>query len=138
MKQSYEYKKSCLIFLTGLLIFSISGCLPSDSKDTTLRGQLIEAPNVLSTVTAAELDGITANADLQTLTGSALCDVTVVQINYQTIGVQAGEMTNASGVVLIPGGAGCPGSFPLVVYGRATNVYKSYALANPTNPETGG
>jgi pimeloyl-ACP methyl ester carboxylesterase len=136
MKISYEYKTACLIFLTGLLIFSISGCLTSDSDDTTLRGELIEAPNSLSTVTAAELDGITAKTDLQTLTGNARCDVTVAQINYQTIGVQAGEMTNASGVVLIPGGAGCPGPFPLVVYGRATNVYKSYALANPTNPET--
>ena len=136
MKQSYEYKKACLIFLTGLLIFSISGCSSSDSNDMTFRGQLMEAPNVLSTVTAAELDGITANADLQTLTGNAACDVTVAQINYRTIGVQAGEMTNASGVVLIPGGAGCPGPFPLVVYGRATNVYKSYALADPTNPDT--
>ena len=136
MKQSYEYKKACLIFLTGLLIFSISGCSSSGSNDMTIRGQLMEAPNVLSTVTVAELDGITANADLQTLTGNARCDVTVAQINYRTLGVQAGEMTNASGVVLIPGGAGCPGPFPLVVYGRATNVYKSYALANPANPET--
>ena len=137
MKQSYEYKKACLIFLTGLLIFSLSGCSSSENgNNITLRGLLIEAPNVISTVPAAELDEIIINADLQTLTGNAKCDVTVVQINYRTIGVQAGEVTNASGVVLIPGGAGCKGPFPLVVYGRATNVYKSYALANPANPET--
>ena len=137
MKPSYGYKKACLFFLTGLLIFSISGCSSSgSSKNMTPRGTLIEVPNVISTVTVAELDGIIANADLQTLTGNAVCDVTVAQINYLTIGVHAGEVTNASGVVLIPGGSGCPGPFPLVVYGRGTNVYKSYALANPANPET--
>ncbi|MHB8770985.1 MAG: lipase family protein [Syntrophales bacterium] len=90
----------------------------------------------MSTLTAAQLDATTAAADLQTLTGKAKCDVTVAQINYQTSGVQPGEMTNASGAVLIPGGAGCPGPFPLLVYGRATNVSKAYTLANPTNPET--
>ena len=105
MKQSYEYKKACLIFLTGLLIFSLFGCSSSGNGNYfTLRGTLIEAPNVISTVTAAQLDGIIINADLQTLAGNAKCDVTVAQINYRTIGVQAGEVTNASGVVLIPGG----------------------------------
>lgn len=137
MKSSYQLITFCLVLLAGLLIFSLSGCSSSDSgNNMTPRGTLIEAPNVISTVAAAQLDGITANADLQTLTGNAKCDVTVVQINYLTIGVQAGEETNASGVVLIPGGASCPGPFPLVVYGRATNVSEAYALADPANPET--
>lgn len=137
MKSSHQCITFCLVLLAGLLIFSFSGCSSSDSEnDTTLRGTLLETPEVISTVTAAQLDEITANADLQTLTGNARCDVTVVQINYLTIGVQEGEQTNASGVVLIPGGAICPGPFPLVVYGRATNVSQAYALANPANPET--
>lgn len=136
MKTFHQYNTACLIIFTGLLIF-LSGCSSSGGGNNTApRGTLIELPNVLSTVTAGQLDVITANAGLQTLTGNARCDVTVVQINYHTIGVQAGEVTNASGVVLIPGGASCPGPFPLVVYGRATNVSKAYALANPANPET--
>jgi pimeloyl-ACP methyl ester carboxylesterase len=137
MKPSYTFNKVCLVYLIGLIFFSLSGCSSSGGGNAiSHRGELIEVPNVLSTVTAAQLDVITTNAGLQTLTGNAKCDVTVVQINYQTIGVQAGEVTNASGVVLIPGGASCPGPFPLVVYGRATNVSKAYALANPANPET--
>jgi pimeloyl-ACP methyl ester carboxylesterase len=137
MKSFYKYKKFCLIFLMGMLIFSLSGCSSSGSgNNTATRGNVIGVPDVISTVTTAQLDAMTAAADLQTLTGSAKCDVTVVQINYQTIGVQPGEMTNASAAVLIPGGVGCPGPFPLVAYGRATNVEKAYALANPTNPET--
>lgn len=87
-------------------------------------------------MTTAQLDAASATAGLQTLTGTAKCDVTVAQINYQTPGVQPGEMTNASAAVLIPSGANCPGPFPLVAYGRGTNVEKAYALANPANPET--
>lgn len=137
MKPSYPFNRVRLALLTMLLICSLSGCSSSDSENImTLRGALIEVPNVISTVSKAQLDAITTQADLQTLTGIAQCDVTVVQINYRTPGVHTGELTNASGVVLIPGGAGCPGPFPLVVYGRATNVLKAYALANPANPET--
>jgi len=59
-----------------------------------------------------------------------------VQINYQTSGVQPGEMTNASAAVLVPSGVGCPGPFPLIAYGRGSTYKKAYALADPTNPET--
>ena len=100
------------------------------------RGNLLGAPTVTANVPAAQIDALMFQAGLQTLSGTARCDVTVAQINYQTIGVQPGEMTNSSGAVMIPGGAACPGPFPLVVYGRATNENKAYALANPTNPET--
>ncbi len=100
------------------------------------RGNLIGRPNAISTLSTAQLDALAAAADLQELTGTARCDVTVAQINYQTIGVQPGEMTNASAAILIPSGAGCKGPFPLVAYSRGTQVEKAYALADPTNPET--
>ena len=129
-------KKFCLVFLMSMLIFFLSGCSPSGSGNNSTRGNVIGVPNVISTVTAAQLDAMTAAANLQTLTGTAKCDVTVVQINYQTIGVQPGEMTNASAAILIPGGAGCPGPFPLVAYGRGTNVFKVHTMANPEDPET--
>ena len=32
MKPSYEFKKFCLVFLMGMLIFSLSGCSKSDVR----------------------------------------------------------------------------------------------------------
>ena len=77
-----------------------------------------------------------ASSGYQDLTGNAKCDVTVAQINYQTSGVQPGEITNASAAVLVPGGADCPGPFPLIAYGRGTSAFKELTMANPEDPET--
>ena len=98
------------------------------------RGMVIGTPKVMgSTLTAAQLDA--ANGLLE-LTGKAKCDVTVVQINYQTPGVQPGEMTNASAAVLIPGGPDCPGPFPLIAFSRGTKLEKAYTNADPNNADT--
>ena len=37
-------------------------------------------------------------------------------------------MTNASAAVLIPSGADCPGPFPLIAYGRGTNLDLRHTL----------
>ena len=131
MKSFYEYKKFCLVFLAGLLFFSLTGCIGAGS------GYIIGVPTVIgSKLTTAQIDATTAATGLQPLTGTAKCDVTVVQINYQTSGVQPGEMTNASAAVLVPSGAGCPGPFPLIAYGRGTTPFKTHTMANPEDPET--
>jgi metallophosphoesterase (TIGR03768 family) len=41
MKPSYEFKKFCLVFLMGLLIFSLSGC--SSSDDSQVQGYPIDS-----------------------------------------------------------------------------------------------
>jgi hypothetical protein len=131
MKSFYEYKKFCLVFLAGLLFFSLTGCIGAGS------GYIIGAPTVIgSKLTTAQIDATTAATGLQPLTGTAKCDVTVVQINYQTSGVQRGEMTNASAAVLVPSGVDCPGPFPLIAYGRGTTPFKTHTMANPEDPET--
>jgi pimeloyl-ACP methyl ester carboxylesterase len=131
MKSFYEYKKFCLVFLAGLLFFSLTGCIGAGS------GYIIGAPTVIgSKLTVAQIDATTAATGLQPLTGTAKCDVTVVQINYQTSGVQRGEMTNASAAVLVPSGVDCPGPFPLIAYGRGTTPFKTHTMANPEDPET--
>ena len=131
MKSFYEYKKFCLVFLAGLLFFSLTGCIGAGS------GYIIGVPTVIgSKLTTAQIDATTAATGLQPLTGTAKCDVTVVQINYQTSGVQPGEMTNASAAVLVPSGVGCPGPFPLIAYGRGTTPFKTHTMANPEDPET--
>jgi len=126
-----NYCKPGLTILTGLMLAACNG-----STTPNPRGDLISAPTVMSMVTAADLDALATTNGYQDLTGTAKCDVTVAQIIYQTPGVQPGEMTTASAGVLIPSGASCPGPFPLVAFGRGTNEFKAYSMANPQGPET--
>ena len=117
-----------LTILAGLILTACCG---------NLSGYIIGAPTVIgSKLTVAQIDATTAATGLQPLTGTAKCDVTVVQINYQTSGVQPGEMTNASAAVLVPSGVDCPGPFPLIAYGRGTTPFKTHTMANPEDPET--
>ncbi|AYM98429.1 esterase [Acidovorax sp. 1608163] len=104
-------------------------------SDDSVRGELIDPPTVLTTLTVAQIDAATAASGLQALSGKAKCDVKVVALNYRTPGVKDGEMSNASGAMLVPAGA-CAAAAPLVVNARGTEVLKTRTLANPQDPET--
>jgi len=108
------------------------------SEPPALRGSLLSAPTVTGRQSVAQLYTGTAHlADVQTLTGAAKCAVTVAQLNYRTAGTQRGEITNASGALLLPSGPGCPaGPYPLIAYARGTQLEKSYTNADPTATET--
>ncbi|MDD2544714.1 MAG: lipase family protein [Burkholderiaceae bacterium] len=99
------------------------------------RGALVEPPVTVATLSAAQIDAGTASSGLQPITGKAKCDVNVVALNYHTIGVKDSERTNASGVMLVPGGP-CTGAAPLVAYAKGTDVQKPRTLANPQDSET--
>ena len=99
------------------------------------RGTLQEAPQTVATLTAAQIDAGTAANGLQPLSGRARCDVRVVAINYETIGVDS-EKTNASGVMLVPAGGCALAAHPLVAYGKGTDLQKPRTLANPADGET--
>lgn len=98
------------------------------------RGTLIDTAAVVHTLTVAEIDGGTSASGLQALTGTAKCDVKVVALNYNTVGV-SGEKTNASGVMLVPAGS-CTTPAGLVAYAKGTDVQKPRTLANPADAET--
>ncbi len=100
-----------------------------------LRGQLRGEPQTLATLTAAQIDASTASSGLRSLTGTARCDVRVVALDYNTIGVR-GEEANASGVLLVPAGACANAAHPLVAYAKGTDVQKPRTLANPQDGET--
>jgi len=128
-----NHYKCGLIIIAGFILAACGG----NDVNTSPRGNVIGTPKVIgSKMTTTQLDAVTAANSLQELTGTAKCDVTVAQINYQTPGVQPGEMTNASAAVLVPSGANCPGPFPLVAFARGTNLEKAHATANPTDPTT--
>ncbi|HMN21853.1 MAG TPA: lipase family protein [Ottowia sp.] len=125
-----------LVATTALLV----AC--GGSNDHPERGALLDPPAPVGLpIPAAQIDALTAEHGLQQLTGPALCDVKVIELNYATLGART-ERTNASGVLLVPTG-GAPGSgcatraAPLVAYARGTDVNKSRALADPRDPETG-
>ena len=98
------------------------------------RGLLLEAPVTLATLTPAQIDSATASSGLQAISGKAKCEVKFVSLNYATRG-PAGELTNASGVMLVPGGA-CTTPAALVAYAKGTDVQKPRTLANPADGET--
>ena len=77
MKRSYEHTKFCLIFLTGLLIFSLSGCGgDSSNADVPLSTDNINLIFVVSSDLAYNADGdispVTANLTNQGLQRSLL------------------------------------------------------------------
>jgi pimeloyl-ACP methyl ester carboxylesterase len=72
----------------------------------------------------------------QAISGTAKCDVKVVALNYNTVGVKGDDSTNASGVMLVPTGAACATPAALVAYAKGTDLQKPRTLANPQDGET--
>jgi pimeloyl-ACP methyl ester carboxylesterase len=119
----------------GLTAIAAAVLLVSCGGSGDSRGVLVETPQTLTTLTAAQIDAGTAASGLQPISGKAQCDVRVVALHYSTIGVNS-ESTDASGVMLIPAGACANASAPLVAYAKGTDVQKPRTLANPADPET--
>ena len=117
----------------ALVVASLAACGGSSDPD---RGSLAADPTTITTITtmsAAQIDAATVGG-LQTLSGPARCDVKFVGLNYNTRG-PAGELTNASAVMLVPTGA-CTAAAPLLAYARGTEVSQVRTLANPSDRET--
>jgi pimeloyl-ACP methyl ester carboxylesterase len=143
-----NYCKWGLIILAAFTFAACGGNSPNPDSNPNPgtnpdpRGKVIGVPTVIAQRTVIQINAKAATAaapglqPLQFFIGPARCDVTVVQINYQTPGAQAAEMSNASAAVLIPGGANCPGPFPLIAYARGTEFEKNRTVANPDDDET--
>jgi pimeloyl-ACP methyl ester carboxylesterase len=103
---------------------------------TAARGKLIGTPTVVTTLTAAQITGGATQSGLIGVSGAAICDVKVVALNYNTVGV-VGEATNASGVMLVPSPSGtCTPNGVMLAYAKGTDVMKPRTLANPSDSET--
>jgi pimeloyl-ACP methyl ester carboxylesterase len=135
MRNATRTLKSRFPLLMVTVLFSMAGC---STAALSTRGKLIGVPVTKSVQRAAQLDATHATLPaLRSFTGTAQCDVTVTQINYQTPGVQRGEMSNASAALLAPGGTNCPpGPHPLIAYARGTAADKAHTNADASLPET--
>lgn len=116
----------------GLSLISAAALLAACGGSDPSNGSLKADPVVLATLTKAQLDA----GPLLGLSGPAKCDVKVVALHYVTPGAK-GEMSDASGVFLLPTGTGCTAAAPLVAYAKGTDVQKPRTLANPLDGETG-
>lgn len=119
-------------FKLSLSLISAAALLAACGGSDPVNGSLIDAPSTLATLTKAQLDA----SGFIALSGPAKCDVKLVSLNYVTPGAK-GESSNASGVLLLPTGAGCTAAAPLVAYAKGTDVEKPRTLANPLVSETG-
>jgi hypothetical protein len=110
--------------LTALVAALLAACGSDTPNPPT--GTLIEPASTVGTLPKADLGGA--------------CDVTVVALNYSTPGAKAGELSNASGGLLVPSGtdAACKGPFPIIAYSRGTEVSKPRTMANPKDLEMEG
>ena len=124
-------RRNILIAIAAAALLAACG----GGDDSNGRGRLIDTPATVATLTPAQIDTSTASSGLQPLAGKAKCDVRVVALNYATVGVN-GETANTSGVMLVPTGACAGTSYPLVAYGKGTDVEKPRTLANPADGET--
>ena len=99
------------------------------------RGEVVSLDEV-ATLPKAAIDQATTASSLQPLSGPALCDVSIKQLVYHTVGPRGERDVRASAALLIPGGVGCSGPFPLVAYTKGTDVIRARTLANAADPET--
>lgn len=130
-------KRLTLIPLTLAAAAVLVACGGGGGSSSPTTGGLIDTPTVLTTLTVAQITASATASGLIGVSGTPICDVKVVPLNYSTTGV-AGEAANASGVLLLPAGTGvgCTSAAPLVAYAKGTDVQKPRTLANPADGET--
>lgn len=135
-----------LTLIAAASCWLLASCGGSDNPPPTPAPEPAPAPvagdllgqKVLVTLKAAELNALIASQNLGSVTGNALCDVNVVALDYATTGALGEDDTNATGVMLVPGGAdpACTADAPLLAYARGTDPNKNRTLANPQDSET--
>jgi pimeloyl-ACP methyl ester carboxylesterase len=108
--------------------FTLTAAIHTVAVARPHRGQLIHQ-TVIKEVTPAEIDAATQQSGLYPLTGPARCGAKIIEIFYQTIGVQ-GEPADSSGVLIIPTGVDCSGPFPLMAAGHGTSTKKTDSVVN--------
>jgi pimeloyl-ACP methyl ester carboxylesterase len=101
------------------------------------RGTLVstDPPSLIGTLTASTIDAQTAASGLNALSGAAQCDVSIWQLDYNTIGVK-GEATNASAALLVPSNCKNGTNGDLIAYAKGTDMQQPRTLASLTDPET--
>ena len=143
LPRRYRPGRAWALGLTSAVALGLSSC-GTDSMSSvmpagTARGTLIQDPpfRIASLDAAtfnAELAATASGAQLLEVAGTPTCGVDFYYIQYNTVG-GAGEVTTASGALMVPTGtaAQCSGGRPILLYAHATNTDRSFNIADITN-----
>lgn len=122
--------------LSSASFLAQAGAACGDTNCTS-RGQLIEQRTSLRLSASDFTKLLNSNATGQQLlqvAGTPRCDIEIRYFRYATIG-GAGEPTMSSAALMIPGGASCTGSRPLMLYAHGTTTYRHYNIADITQAD---
>lgn len=134
--------------LLALSAAVLAGCGSSNNSGTTINsspapGQLeVSNPLRVVSLTASDfntqLQASATGQGLAAAAGGIKCGFDLHYLQYGTTG-GAGELTTASGALMIPTGSspGCSGPRPILLYAHGTNTSRNYnlaALTDSTNP----
>ncbi|MEZ5657186.1 MAG: alpha/beta fold hydrolase [Burkholderiaceae bacterium] len=126
-----------------LLLHADSGRRPEHDDSTRTAERIarflsprgaLHAASPVRTVGIAQTNALTASGIERLLardiTGEALCDVRIVELEYQSTGAN-GESTNASAMIGLPDGGHpqCQGPRPLLLYAHGTSADRDYDFA---------
>ena len=103
--------------------------VPQPSTEPLARGAILSMTRV-GTITKAQMTAGLIGSTISRVGGAPLCDVSLYEITYETIGAH-GEPANTSGGFFVPG-TGCKRPYPLVAYGQGTNLTRAMKITHPT------
>lgn len=115
----YGSQRKPVLLILGYLIF-ICALFPSVAAAWSSRGMVINS-KIIGSYTQRQIAALLPG---EPPAEQPKCNVQVVDLTYATIGV-TGRSATASGVVLVPGGENCPGPYPVLGWGRATETLRS-------------
>jgi alpha/beta superfamily hydrolase len=112
----------------------------SAAAPASQRGDLLAAPAMVASYSPSDLLGLAGGNDLGKtllqLTVSPTCTIAVFHLQYQTVD-PTGQLTPASGALMVPSGANCQGGRPLLLYAHGTAMDRGYNFADLTAGDAG-
>src|ERR1700678_314463 len=126
---------AALVLMVGCNNHGNNGSSGTSSNFTPQPGALLQSPpeQVASFGTAdllAMLGGTTTGELLLQFSYTPTCSITVYHLEYHSVD-PAGNVTPASGALMVPGGSSsCEGGRPIVVYAHGTNTDRNYDIAD--------
>lgn len=124
MLLSNHLRYACLL----LALPWLQSCMATRAADAVERGALLS----MQPVSRFERQDIDANNESPDLSGPAQCDVRVVQLTYQSIGVKHEPATLSAGLY-VP--ENCPGPFPILAEAHGTQTDRRRLTAGITAGE---
>jgi hypothetical protein len=132
------------VLVTSLFLATFAACGGSgEGSDspvaaTPQRGALIDnPPQKVATYAPGDLLTLLGGSDLGKiflqLSYTPECTITVYHLTYQTVD-PTGNITPASGALMVPGGSGmgCSGPLPVVVYAHGTTTDRTFDISQLT------